>query len=76
MWRRAWRKCRPAGAGGGGLGVALAPESACRQMEGRIAVCALPAALSQAMVYAVTRRQGRRRALDSFLQAAAQGGPR
>ena len=59
-----------------GLGVALAPESACRQMEGRIAVCALPAALSQAMVYAVTRRQGRRRALDSFLQAAAQGGPR
>ena len=40
-----------------GLGVALAPESACRQMEGRIAVCALPAALSQAMVYAVTRRQ-------------------
>ena len=46
-----------AGAGGGGLGVALAPESACRQMEGRIAVCALPAALSQAMVYAVTRRQ-------------------
>ncbi|MBC9905577.1 MULTISPECIES: LysR substrate-binding domain-containing protein [Achromobacter] len=55
-----------------GLGVALVPRSACRHATDRIAVCTLPADIARAMVYAVTRRQGRRRALDTFLQTAAQ----
>jgi DNA-binding transcriptional LysR family regulator len=55
-----------------GLGVALVPRSTCRHATDRIAVCTLPADIARAMVYAVTRRQGRRRALDTFLQTAAQ----
>jgi DNA-binding transcriptional LysR family regulator len=57
-----------------GLGVALVPRSTCGHLGDRIAVCSLPAAISRATVYAVTRRQGRRRALDTFLQTAAQMG--
>ena len=57
-----------------GLGVALVPRSTCRHLGDRVAVCGLPAAISRATVYAVTRRQGRRRALDTFLQTAAQMG--
>lgn len=57
-----------------GMGVALVPRSTCRQVGDRIAVCSLPAAISDATVYAVIRRQGRRRALDTFLQTAAQMG--
>lgn len=55
-----------------GLGVALVPRSTCRHATDRLAICALPAGIARAMVYAVTRRQGRRRALDAFLQTAAQ----
>lgn len=55
-----------------GLGVALVPRSTCRQATDRVAICSLPANISRAMVYAVTRRLGRRRALDTFLQTAAQ----
>lgn len=55
-----------------GLGVALVPRSACRHATDRVAICTLPADISRATVYAVTRRIGRRRALDTFLQTAAQ----
>lgn len=57
-----------------GLGVALVPRSTCRHAADRVAICSLPAGISRAMVYAVTRRQGRRRALDTFLQTAVQMG--
>jgi len=55
-----------------GLGVALVPQSACGHFGDRIAVCALPAELSRGTVYAVTRRLGRNRALQAFLQTAGK----
>lgn len=57
-----------------GLGVALVPRSACRYVGDRIAVCALSVNLGDGMVYAVTHRQGGRRALDPFLRAAVDIG--
>ena len=75
MWRRAWRSAGPAGAGGGGAGrgagagIRLSPDG--RPHRG---VRAARRAVA-AMVYAVTRRRGRRRALDQF-RRPPQGGPR
>ncbi|WP_254924464.1 LysR substrate-binding domain-containing protein [Bordetella genomosp. 4] len=57
-----------------GLGVALVPRSACQQFGDRIAACALPANLVDGTVYAVTHRQGGRRALAPFLRAAVEIG--
>jgi DNA-binding transcriptional LysR family regulator len=57
-----------------GLGVALVPRSTCRHFGDRIVACELSAELGQDMVYAVTRRDGTRRVLDPFLQAAAEIG--
>ncbi|MVW71484.1 LysR substrate-binding domain-containing protein [Bordetella sp. 15P40C-2] len=57
-----------------GLGVALVPRSTCEHFGERIAVCELSASVGQGMVYAVTRREGGRRALDPFLHAAAEMG--
>ena len=57
-----------------GLGVALVPRSTCRHFGDRIAMCALSANLVHGMVYAVTRKQGARRALDPFLRAAMEIG--
>src|SRR5690606_16858225 len=45
-----------------GLGVALVPRSTCGHFGDRIATCALSADLMHGMVYAVTRKQGTRRA--------------
>lgn len=57
-----------------GLGVALVPRSTCEHFGDRIAVCELSKSVGPGMVYAVTRREGGRRALAPFLHAAAEMG--
>lgn len=57
-----------------GLGVALVPQSTCEHFGHRIAVCELSVRVGHGMVYAVTRRDGGRRALEPFLCAAVEMG--
>ncbi|HEY9281693.1 MAG TPA: LysR substrate-binding domain-containing protein [Eoetvoesiella sp.] len=58
-----------------GLGVALVPASVCVRFEGVVAVCHLARAVGQADVYAILRRDSRKRVIDTFLEAVGGGGP-
>lgn len=55
-----------------GLGVALVPRSTCAHFGHSISVHTLPTAIADASVYAVTRRDSKKRAVATFLDAAAK----
>ncbi len=50
-----------------GLGIALVPASVCTRFEGVVAVCQLTKAIGEADVYAILRRDSRKRVIDRFL---------
>ncbi len=55
---------------GVGLGAALVPVSTVAQSARSVSVCRLPAVIAASAVYAVTRRDARKRVVDTFVQAA------
>lgn len=55
---------------GAGLGIALVPVSTVAHFSDSVVACRLPDAVSAAGVHAVTRRDGRKRVTDAFVEAA------
>src|SRR5690606_32640236 len=55
-----------------GLGVALVPRSTALHFQQTLRVAQLPAQCARAGVYAVTRRDDAKRAVQAFVQAAAR----